>query len=57
MLFRPTFRSELAEAVTSASKDCEQMHGAGEELCEGFSGLAKHADLALATRELADDDL
>lgn len=57
MLFRPTFRAELAEAVSSASKDCEQTHGAGEELCEGFNGLAKHADLALAARELGDDDL
>jgi hypothetical protein len=57
MLFRPSFRSELSEAVALARKGCESVHGADDEFCEGLAGLAKHADLALAARELSDDDL
>lgn len=57
MLFSPSFRSEFSEAVASATKSCELAQGAGDELCEGLSGLAKHSDLALAVRELSDDEL
>jgi len=57
MLFSPSFRSEFSAAVASATKSCELAHGAGDELCEGLGGLAKHSDLALAVRELSDDEL
>lgn len=57
MLFRPSFRSEFAKAVASVIKNCEQVHGAGEELCDDLDSLAKQADLALAARELSDDEL
>lgn len=57
MLFGSSFRSEFSEAVASATKSCELAHGVGDELCEGLGGLAKHSDLALAVRELSDDEL
>jgi len=57
MLFGPSFRSELNEAVTSAIKSCEHMHATDDELCAGLGGLAKHADLAMAARDLPDDEL
>jgi len=57
MLFRPSFRPELLEAVASAVKKCEHLHGPGDEICDALADLAKHADLALAARELSDDEL
>jgi len=57
LLFRPSFRSELSAAVHQAHASCEKEYGVGDELCTGLQGLAQHAELALAARDLTDDEL
>jgi len=57
MLFDPSFGSDFAKAVASIIKECEQVQGVGDELCTGLSGLAQHASIALAARDLPDDEL
>merc|ERR1719253_771499 len=41
MLFESSFRSDFTEAVARITKECEHVHGVGDELCVGFSGLAQ----------------
>merc|ERR1712151_1203677 len=57
MLFRSSFKSELSDAAKVASRNCENLHGSGDELCDGLGGIAQIADLALAARELSDEEL
>merc|ERR1712039_563411 len=57
MLFRASFRSELSDAAKVASRNCENAHGVGDELCAGLGGIAQIADLALSARELSDEEL
>lgn len=57
MLFGDAFRPALLGAARSAVEQCEHDRGAGDEVCEGLSGLLGHADLALAARDVTDEEL
>jgi hypothetical protein len=57
MLFESSFRSDFTQAVAAATRNCEQTHAVGDELCTGLMGLAEHASMTLAARDLPDDEL
>jgi len=57
LLFAPSFQQELAAAAGVLMGRCEEVYGAGDELCEGLLALAGRVDAALAARAVADDEL
>lgn len=56
-LFAPGFREELASAGRVATDHCKGALGLDDELCDGITGLAQHADLMLAAGDIPDEEL